>query len=132
MLVLVSPIFNGVFIKEKVMIINSDAKSEMSRLHLSQCVSTYFVASLERLGLDSGVSIRVDSKTGSVLGSENIIDLADELFVFGPDHTGKKGNGVALDHADNLSFAVVGDLSNNVESLGRASIVTTYHKLRSS
>ena len=127
MLVLVSPIFNGVFIKEMVMRA-SDDKNRMSRLHLSYYVSTYFVAGLEALGFNTSVRVGVDSDTGLVLGSKDIIDLANELFVLSPDHTGEQGNGVALDHTDNLSFTVVGNLSDNVESLGRASIVTTYNK----
>ena len=52
-------------------------------------VSTYFIAGLEALSFDSRVRIRSHSDTGLLLRSKNVINLANQLLVLSPDHSGK-------------------------------------------
>ena len=52
-------------------------------------VSTYFIAGLEALCFDSSVRIGSHSDTRLLLRSENVINLANQLFVLSPDHSGK-------------------------------------------
>jgi len=85
-------------------------------------VSTYFVAGFKALGFDSSVSVNVDCDTGCVLGSEDIVDLADKLFFLSPNTASKKGNCVTLDHADDLAFTVVGYFCDHHDSLGRTTV----------
>ena len=96
----------------------------VSDLHPNS-LSTYFVALLEALSLHSCLSIGVHSDARCVLWSKNIVNFADELLVLGPDHTGEQGNTVALHHADDLPLADVRHLGNDVETLGRTSVVAT-------
>ena len=68
-------------------------------------MSTYFVSFFKALSLDSSLSVSVDCDAWCVLGSENIVNFANKLFVLSPNHTGKQWNTVALDHAYDLSLA---------------------------
>lgn len=87
--------------------------------------STYFVTLFEALGLDASVGVGVDSNARLVLGSEDVVDLSDELLVLGPDLTGKEGHGVALHHANDLTLTDVGHFGDHVETLGRTAVEAT-------
>ena len=88
----------------------------------SSCVSTYFVTSFKALRFYSSVSVNVDCDTGSVLGSEYIVDLADKLLFLSPNAASKKGNCVSLDHANDLAFTVVGYFCDHHDSLRRTTV----------
>lgn len=94
-------------------------------MYVSVKHSTYFVTSFEALSLDTGVGVDVDGNTGLVLGSEDVVNLADELLVFGPDLTGKEGHCVALNHADDLTLNDVSHLSDHVKTLGGTAVEAT-------
>lgn len=87
--------------------------------------STYFVALLEAFSLDAGLRVWVDSDAWGVLGSKDVVDLANQLLVLCPDHPGEQGNAVALDHANDLTFADVRHFCDDVQSLWGSAVVAT-------
>ena len=96
------------------------------------CVSTaYLVTSLEALGLHSTGSVWVDCDARLLLGSKDVVNLANEHFVLSPDHTSEQGNCVTLDHANDLALADVGNLSDDVQSLRGSAIVATAYSNQS-
>jgi hypothetical protein len=56
--------------------------------------------------------------------TENIVDFANQLFVCGVDHTGKKGHTVSVNHGNNFSFTGVGE-SCNLHNLSWGALLET-------
>ena len=87
--------------------------------------TAYLVTSLEALGLHSAGSVWVDCDARLLLGSKDVVNLANEHFVLSPDHTSEQGNCVTLDHANDLTLTNVRDLSDDVKTLGWARVIAT-------
>ena len=119
---------NGVFLGlMEIIAISYSSADRKNTSHLAS--TTYFISRFEALSLDTTCSVWVDCDAWLLLRSEHIIDLANEHLVLRPDHTGKQGHCIALDHANDLALTNVRDLSDDVKALGWARVVaTTYIK----
>jgi hypothetical protein len=84
--------------------------------------TTYLVTGLEALSLNTSVSIGLNTDTSGVHGSENIVDLTNELLVGSVDLTSQKGNFVSIDHSDEITLNSVLE-SSNFNNLGRGSLL---------
>lgn len=86
--------------------------------------TTYLVASLEALSLNSTVLVGLDTDTSGVHRAKHIVDLADQLLVGSVDHAGKEGHTVAVNHSDNVALASVRE-SGNLNDGHRGTLLET-------